>query len=110
MKRLIITTIIVSAMSISTGALFAQDSENEGKDIFENNCASCHTSGFKGWLSGAPEIGEKAEWKKHFENDLTTLTEHVFEGTQRHEARGDCEECSQEQIKKAIEYIVANSK
>ena len=96
------------------GALFMNNSvpelNSDGKTVFENSCASCHTGGFKGWMSGAPEIGEKEEWTKFFEKGESSMNKNVFEGTKRHEAKGGCDDCSKEQIEAAIKFILSETK
>ncbi len=38
------------------------------------------------------------------------MTKNVFEGTKQHKEKGGCEECTEEQIKAAIEYIISETK
>ena len=108
MKLLILS--IVTAI----GSLFISNSgievNNDGKTTFENSCASCHTGGFKGWMSGAPEIGEKEDWAKFFEKGESTMNKNVFEGSKRHETKGGCDDCTEEQIEAAIAYILSETK
>lgn len=87
----------------------SSENENTGKETFENECASCHTGGFKGFMSGAPDIDDTEDWEKSKEKELSVLTKDIIEGTKRHEAKGGCEDCSNEEIKAAIEYILSKN-
>ena len=102
--------LVIGSLIIAANTFLPQETENTGKTVFEESCASCHTGGFKAWLSGSPEIGEMDDWESFFEKGLSEMTKNVFEGSKRHEAKGDCDECTEEQIKAAIEYIMAETK
>lgn len=119
MKILIITTSIFSSFFFGTTTTvnttpFTEstvlNNEKSGKEIFDNECASCHTGGFKGWVSGAPDISDAEDWEKALKKGLTTMTKNVFEGTKRHEEKGGCEDCTDSEIKAAVEYIVSETK
>ena len=118
MKILLITTTIFSSFFFGTTTVNTEpftestvlSNENSGKEIFDNECASCHTGGFKGWISGAPDISDAEDWGKSLEKGLATMTKNVFEGTKRHEEKGGCEDCTEAEIKAAIEYIISETK
>ncbi len=110
MKIIIFLIFVTSILLASTDSLLTNIEDNDGEKIFEETCASCHTGGFKGWMTGAPEIGDYDDWEIYFKDGLTEITKHIYNGTDRHEAKGDCDECSEEQIKAAIEYIISNTK
>lgn len=105
--------IIISAFCffiISTMHLYIIDENTIGKEVFNKTCSSCHTGGFKGWMTSAPEIGDWDDWESYFEKDLSEMTKNVIEGTKGHEVKGDCSDCTDEQIKAAIEYIISVTK
>ncbi len=110
MKILISLIFVAGALFAGVNTMILQDEENTGKKTFEESCASCHTGGFKGWMSGSPEIGEYDEWEMYFKDGLEAMTKRINEGTERHEAKGDCKDCTEDQIKAAIEYIMAETK
>ena len=88
---------------------FATSSHAEVENkTFSEVCRSCHTGGFKGWLSGAPNIKDKNKWKKYIEQDsIEKMKKIVIKGTDDHKAKGGCEKCSDEDIIGAIDYIMS---
>lgn len=90
------------AMSISVKA------ENA---TFNKVCKECHTGGFKGWVSGAPNIKEKSDWEEYIERDtIEQMKEVVLLGTDNHKVKGGCKKCSDEEILGAVDYVLSNVK
>lgn len=107
--KIIIVVFLVFFAILAANPLLIQDAENSGKQLFDETCSSCHTGGFKGWMSGAPEIGDWDDWEPYFKEGLSVMTKHINEGTERHEVKGNCEDCTEQQIKAAIEYIMSET-
>ncbi len=77
-------------------------------DTFKAVCASCHTGGFKGFMSGAPNVNEKSDWRKFVKRDsVEKMREIVFYGTKDHKAKGGCKECTVQQISTSINYMLS---
>ena len=75
---------------------------------FADVCSECHTGGFKGWVSGAPNVKEKDEWKKFIERDfIPKMREIVLNGTDDHKKKGGCENCSNSDVIGAIDYMMS---
>ena len=106
--RNIILSILINFVII-TGAS-AQEENNAGKNIFNNECASCHSGGFKGWVSGAPEIGNTTEWQTFLQKGQLKMTQATINGTQGMEPKGGCNKCTDTEIQSAVKYIVTQSK
>ncbi len=78
---------------------------------FEKVCQSCHTGGFKGWVSGAPNVNSKDDWAKFHERDSEAdMRDIVLNGLNDHELKGGCSKCSNEEINSAIDYILLKTK
>ncbi len=76
-----------------------------GKAIFEEHCILCHGSG----IAGAPRFGDKPDWKSRVKKKLSLLLEHVENGYGAMPRKGTCLECSPEDLKTAIRYMVKKS-
>ncbi|MCL6417701.1 c-type cytochrome [Aestuariirhabdus sp. Z084] len=79
-----------------------------GNATFTDVCQSCHNGGFKGWISGAPNINDKEQWQKYIERDsIEMMRTTLINGSDNHKVKGGCSECSDQQIIDAIDYIMS---
>jgi cytochrome c5 len=85
----------------------AQSSANE---IYNQTCAGCHEGGLKGWLTGAPQTGDKEAWTALHAKGIEAMTAASIQGFEKMPAKGSCEKCSDDQIKATVEYMAAQSK
>lgn len=76
-----------------------------GKDIYQK-CSACHSSG----AAGAPKFGDAASWAPRVEKGMETLYTHAIGGFNGMPAKGLCFDCSDDEIKAAVDYMVENSK
>jgi len=76
-----------------------------GKNIYTENCASCHAQG----LNGAPKMGDKAVWNNIANTkNMDTLIEHIMKG-KNHPAKGGCKHCTTGDVLEAVKYIYKDS-
>lgn len=76
-----------------------------GKKIFKEYCALCHAENPQIAL-GAPRIGNKKEWARYHRMEWKNLFDLATQGVGAMPARGGCFECSDAQLKKAIQYLM----
>ena len=77
-----------------------------GQKRYEETCHICHGAG----LAGAPKLGDKSEWAPRIAEGIDTLMKHAIQGYKAMPPKGTCMSCSDEEIKKAIEYMISKSK
>ena len=77
-----------------------------GQKRYEETCHICHGPG----LAGSPKLGDKAEWAPRIAEGMDTLMKHAILGYKAMPPKGTCMNCSDEEIKKAIEYMISKSK
>ena len=88
--------------------VWADESASMGKKIYQNACADCHEGGFWGWLSGAPSIKDASQWEPYLEKDMEKIIQAAIQGTDGGmDPKGDCDECTDEEIRKAVEYMLS---
>lgn len=74
-----------------------------GSDVYTTGCAACHASG----AAGAPKTGDASAWAARQEQGLDTLVKHAYEGFKGMPAKGLCADCSEEEIRGAVEHMLS---
>jgi cytochrome c5 len=76
-----------------------------GKAIYVSKCRGCHDYG----VAGAPRYGSSEIWAERLTKGLDVLYKNSINGIRAMPARGGCYACSDDDIKAAVDYILANS-
>lgn len=81
-----------------------------GKSVFGKTCAMCHAAG----VAGAPKPGDKADWGPRIAQGQELLYKHALEGFTGAKgmmpARGGGSSLTDEEVKAAVDYMVAQSR
>jgi cytochrome c5 len=80
-----------------------------GKKIFKMFCASCHGPDPLVDIH-APLIGDIKAWRYRRHSGMEALLRITIEGRKAMPARGGCFECSDKQLRQAIQYMLDGSK
>jgi len=88
-------TQVASAESVET-------EERSGEEIYNSKCAGCHTSG----VMGAPKYASLEDWAPRVDLGLEKLTLSAIAGKGGMPARGACMDCSDNEIKVTVQYIL----
>lgn len=81
-------------------------SARTGGDIYAVNCIACHSSG----VAGAPVMGDVAAWSARLEQGLETVYTNAINGIRGMPMRGTCMDCSDDEVKAAVDHILDGSK
>ncbi len=73
--------------------------------IYQQFCANCHAEHALIPV-GAPRVGVSTDWQSRQKKGEALLLEHTLNGYHLMPARGGCFECSDEQIKLIIDYML----
>ena len=80
-----------------------------GESVYKKTCALCHSSG----VAGAPIPGNKDEWGPRIAQGNDTLYKHAIEGFTGEKgmmpARGGAATLSDDDVKAAVDFMVAKS-
>ena len=80
-----------------------------GKKVFGSTCSMCHAAG----VAGAPKPGDKTDWGPRIAQGKDTLYKHALEGFTgakgQMPARGGSATLKDEEVKAAVDYMVAQS-
>lgn len=93
----------VAAVTVTSGG-------RSGEDVYQASCFGCHGIG----AAGAPMTGDAAAWGPRAAQGMATLLDHAVNGFTGDKGmmppRGTCGDCSDDELKAAVEYMVENSK
>lgn len=79
---------------------------NAGQATYEQYCSTCHRDG----LAGAPKFRVKEDWQPRLDKQaLDGLVASAIKGMNAMPIRGTCMQCSDEEIKNAIQYMLPQS-
>lgn len=98
--EVVLASEVVSAPAASGGGA------RSGEDVYNSKCVTCHASG----AAGAPKLGAAAEWASRMEKGLDVLYTSAISGFAGMPAKGLCFDCSDDEIKASVDYILENSK
>ena len=74
-----------------------------GEAIVEQYCAVCHSRG----LYNAPKIGDAAAWQTKLAEGREHLWQVVLNGEKAMPPRGNCHDCSDTELRAAMDYLLA---
>lgn len=74
-----------------------------GKVIYESYCVGCHASGG----GGAPKYGDGSTWEPVLQKGMPKVYDNAVHGVGGMPAKGTCISCSVDDIKQAVNYMVA---
>jgi len=71
------------------------------------SCFACHSTG----AAGAPKVGEgmAAEWEPRLEKGIETVVANAINGINTMPAKGLCFDCTDDDLKAIVEYMIENS-
>lgn len=77
-----------------------------GEDVYNATCHTCHATG----AAGAPKLGDAGAWGPRIGKGMDTLYTHAIGGFNAMPAKGLCMDCSDDEVKAAVDYMTENSK
>lgn len=80
----------------------------DGEKIYKSACFACHD----GQLPMSPKLGDKEKWAPRIEKGMEALYKSAREGVAGTPMppRGNCFNCSDEDLKAAVDYMVSKAK
>lgn len=75
----------------------------DGATVYGTFCVACHGTG----VSGAPKKDNADDWAPRIAQGEATLIKHAIEGFNAMPPKGTCMDCSDDEIKAAIEHMAA---
>lgn len=97
-------SLCMSGADCAAAPVVASSGPRTGEQVY-NTCAACHSTG----AAGAPKFGDVAAWAPRIAQGAETLYTHSIQGFNGMPAKGLCGDCSDDEIKAAVDHMVANS-
>ncbi len=75
------------------------------ESIYQSKCLVCHASG----AAGAPRLGEAGDWTTRITKGLDVLTKNAIQGINAMPPKGMCMDCTDDEIKAVVKYMLDKS-
>jgi cytochrome c5 len=102
MKKIVQIAAIGAALLTVNSAVQAAD----GETIYNTKCMACHNAG----VAGAPKLGDKEAWAPRIATGMDALLASATNGKNAMPPKGTCMDCTEDDLKAAIEYMTSKSK
>ena len=83
----------------------ADTAKRSGEDIYKSKCFTCHASG----VAGAPKFGITEDWVARVGKGIDVLYSSAIHGFNGMPPKGLCMDCSEEELKDSVDYMVKQS-
>lgn len=97
--KYVITCIAACAMVTMSGIASA---ERSGEEVYNSKCTACHTAA----VAGAPKPGDATAWGPRVAQGIDALVASAKKGKNAMPPMGTCMDCSDAEMKAAIEYML----
>lgn len=78
----------------------------DGKAVYDKTCVACHASG----VANAPKLGDKAAWAPRLATGKDALVASVVKGKGAMPPKGGAADLKDDDIKAAVDYMLASVK
>ena len=97
-------TLTLASVSLMAFAVFAD--ARSGEEIYKTKCSICHATG----VAGAPRFADAAAWEQRIAKGKDALYTSAANGLNGMPAKGMCVDCTDEELKATVDYIVSHAK
>lgn len=87
-------------------AVIASTGPRSGEAVYNGACAACHGAG----VAGAPKFADKAAWAPRIKQGNDSLWASLNNGKNAMPPKGMCMDCSEDELKAVLAYIVDAAK
>jgi len=76
-----------------------------GEELYKAKCFVCHMTG----AAGAPKLEDKAAWAPRLATGMEALMTSVVNGKNAMPPKGTCTDCTDDELKAAVEYMTSQA-
>ena len=95
----------VGSVPADSGMATAAAEPRSGEQVYNASCMACHAVG----VANAPKLGDKAVWEPRAAKGIDGLLATAISGLNAMPPKGTCADCSDDELKGAIEYMLSQS-
>ena len=95
----------VTATAAAGTTAAASSEPRTGDQVYNSTCMGCHASG----VAGAPKVGDNAAWSGRAAKGIDGLLASALSGINAMPPKGTCADCSDDELKAAIQYMLGES-
>jgi cytochrome c5 len=77
-----------------------------GEEVYQAKCTVCHATG----AAGAPKVGAASDWAPRLAKGMDVLYASATNGFLGMPPKGLCMDCSDDELKASVDYMVEHSK
>lgn len=101
------TTSVSTAMAQADAAPAAEQGPRSGEQVYQKFCSTCHKTG----VANAPKFADKAAWEPRVAKGKDVLYQSAINGVAgtAMTPKGSCMNCSDDELKAAVDYMVENA-
>lgn len=102
------SAVCVQGEACGGGGAMAESAARSGEDVYNAACMACHSAG----IAGAPKVGEQVAWASRIAKGMDALYDSGINGVAGTGmiARGGCADCSDDEIRLAVDFMVDGSR
>ena len=76
-----------------------------GEQVYQSKCIACHAAG----VAGAPKVGDTSAWAPRIAQGTDNMLKNAVNGLNAMPPKGTCMNCTEDELRAAIEYMVGQS-
>ncbi|HEY9202080.1 MAG TPA: c-type cytochrome [Gammaproteobacteria bacterium] len=101
------TSAVSTAMAQADTASAAKQDPRSGEQVYQQYCGTCHKTG----VANAPKFADKAAWEPRIAKGKDALYQSAMKGVAgtAMTPKGSCMNCSEDELKAAVDYMVENA-
>ncbi len=97
---------VAMASEVASAPTASNGGSRSGEEVYNGTCTTCHASG----AAGAPITGSAEQWADRIGKGMDTLYTSAISGINGMPPKGLCFDCSDAELKAAVDYMVESSK
>lgn len=98
-------SLLIAAATLMLAPAVAM-AERSGEELYNTKCSVCHAAG----IAGAPKQGDAAAWAPRAAKGIDALLATATTGINAMPPKGTCMDCSDTELKSAIQFMLDSAK